>query len=319
MRTILTRVSILAIALSLNAHAQPLPENYRFISGNPAGGTNDIITRIVASSVGRELNATTVVENVSGASGHIAQAKLVTSPPDGATLMVAGANQVLLDVVNGTNKMRELTGLTAVAGIPLVLVGRQTLEPRSIDELIEYMRKSEKQLVVGGGGAGTMPHMAAALLQQSGGVTLSYVPYRGAPNMLPDLMGGHIDLAVLVLPAALSSIRDGSVRAYGLFSSAKVAVAPEISLLSESKSLKAMKPLESWLAVYVSAKTPLPLREKLGMTIGGILQKPEVGAAIAKVGAIPLTMNASAVSRSMEADAKLYRKLIDSNKLKFER
>lgn len=319
MKMMLARVVLLTIAWSLNAHAQPLPASYRFISGNPAGGTNDIITRIVASTVAGGLKATTVVENIAGASGHIAQAKLVTSPPDGATLMVAGANQVLLDVVNRTDKMRELAGLTGVAGIPLVLVGRPTLEPRSIDELVAFMRKSDNPLSVGGGGTGTMPHMAAALLQQRAGATLSYVPYRGAPNMLPDLMGGHIDLAVLVLPAALSSIKDGSVRAYGLFSSARVAVAPDIPLLSESKALRAMNPLESWLAVYVSARTPLPLREKLGASLGSILQTPEVRSAIAKVGAIPLAMDASAVSRTMEADANLYRKLIDSNNLKFER
>ena len=317
MRTMLARVALLAIAWSLHAHAQPLPESYRFISGNPAGGTNDIITRIVASTVAGELKAATVVENVSGASGYIAQAKLVNSPPDGATLMVAGANQVLLDVVNGTNKMRELAGLTGVAGIPLVLVGRSTLEPRSVDELVAFMRKSDARLAVGGGGTGTMPHMAVALLQQRAGATLSYVPYRGAPSMLPDLMGGHIDLAVLVLPAALSSIKDGSVRAYGLFSSARVAVAPDVPLLNESKALKGMKPLESWLAVYVSARTPHPLREKMGASLGSILQKPEVRSAIAKVGATPLAMDASAVSRTMEADANLYRKLIDSNSLKF--
>ncbi|HSV36709.1 tripartite tricarboxylate transporter substrate binding protein [Ramlibacter sp. WS9] len=319
MKKTLAQLTLLALAWSLNAHAQPLPATYRFVSGNPAGGTNDIITRIVASKVAADLKATTVVENVAGGSGLIAQAKLVTSPADGATLMVAGANQVLLDVVNGTDKMRELAGLTGVAGIPLVLVGRRTLEPRSVDELVAFMRKSENRLTVGGGGSGTMPHMATALLQQRAGVTLSYVPYRGAPNMLPDLMGGHIDLAVLVLPAALSSIRDGSVRAYGLFSGERVTVAPDIPLLSESQALNAINPLESWLAVYASARTPQPLREKLGASLSGILQTPEVRAAIAKVGATPLAMDASAVSRKMEADAHLYRKLIKSNNLKFER
>lgn len=310
---------LLATACAIHSHAQDLPTTYRFISPNPAGGANDILTRIVAHAMQAELKATTIVENISGASGAIGRDKAAASKPDGSTLMVAGANHLLLDVVNRRDKMREFAGLSGFAGIPLVLVGRPTLEPRTADELIAYLRKPDTRLNIAGGGTGTLPQMAAALLQQRAGVPLSYVPYRGAPNMVPDLIGGHIDLAVLVLPSALNSIRNGSVRAYGLFSAAKVDAAPEIPLLRDSKALAGMEPVESWLAVYVPAATPPALRQKMATSLGTMLHKPEATAAIKTAGAVPLAMDAASVARQMDTDAKLFRRVIDANKLTFDR
>lgn len=310
---------LLAIACAIHSHAQDLPTTYRFISPNPAGGANDILTRIVAYTMQTELKATTVVENISGASGLIGQDKVAASKPDGSTLMVAGANQLLLDVVNRRDKMRQFAGLTGFAGIPLVLVGRPTLEPRTADELIAYLRKPDTRLNIAGGGTGTLPHMAAALLQQRAGVPLSYVPYRGAPNIVPDLIGGHVDLAVLVFPAALSSIKNGSVRAYGLFSATRVDAAPEVPLLRDSKALAGMEPLESWMAVYVPAATPPALRQKLGASLSDMLQKPDAVEAITKAGAIPRVIDAPSLVRLKDADAKLFGQIIESNKLQFDR
>lgn len=319
MKALIRSLLLLTMACAIHSHAQELPTTYRFISSNPAGGANDILTRIVAYTMQTELKVTTVVENISGASGIIGQDKVAASKPDGSTLMVAGANHLLLDVVNRTDKMHQFAGLTGFAGIPLVLVGRPTLEPKTTDELVAFLRKPGARLTIAGGGTGTLPHMGAALLQQRVGGSLAYVPYRGAPNMLPDLIGGHVDLAVLVLPAALSSIKSGSVRAYGLFSATRLEAAPEIPLLRDSKALAGMDPLESWLAVYVPAATPPALRQKLGTSLGVLLQKPEAVAAITKAGAIPRIMDAPAVVRQMDTDAKLFRRLIDANKLTFDR
>lgn len=308
---------ICAVTICMSGAAQQSPSTVRFLVGNIAGGTNDILTRVVATAFSNELKVTTVVENISGASGQIAATKLLSMRADGSSMLMAGANQVLIDVINNTEKMKELAPVMAVANTPLVLVGRNTLAAKNADELITLIRKPGTRLTIAGGGPGTTPHMAAAMLQQQTKGNLPYVPYRGAPQILPDVMGGHVDLAVLVLSAAIGNIRDGGVRAYGLFSRVPSSAAPEIPLLPEMPELKGLEPIEIWFGLYAHGKTPQAVRDKMAASTMALLKSDAARQAIVKAGATPMGLDPAATTRLMEQDAALYRRLIKSNNLKF--
>lgn len=307
---------ICAATICVGAAAQQSPSTVRFLVGNIAGGTNDILTRVVAAAYSNELKVTTVVENISGASGQIAANKLLSMPEDGSSMLMAGTNQVLIDVINNTEKMKELAPVTAVANTPLVLVGRNNLPAKNANELITLIRKPGTRLTIAGGGSGTTPHMAAATLQRQTKGNLPYIPYRGAPQIIPDVMGGHVDLAVLVLSAAISSIRDGSIRAYGLFSKAPSSAAPEIPLLSEVPELKGLEPIEIWFGLYAHGKTPQAVRDRMAASTMDLLKSDAARQAIIRAGATPMGLDPAATARLMDSDAALYRRLIKSNNLK---
>jgi len=202
----------------------------------PAGGPTDALARVLADRMTRALNQSVIVENVTGAAGTIGAAHVARSAPDGYTTIlghwqthvVNGATFTLsFDVVN------DFEPISLIADCPMWLVGRNTLPPKNLAELIAWVKENPGKATVGIGGVGGGADVVGAYFQKSTGTRFQFVPYRGAAPIIQDLLAGNIDLTLTQVASALAQVRSGQLKAYVVMAKTRWAEAPDTATIDE--------------------------------------------------------------------------------------
>ena len=304
--------------VAVNAHGQSYPTSIKLTVGSPPGGANDVMARIVAEHLGKQLGTTFVVDTAPGAGGLIAQNKVVAAPADGSVMLLGSVNDVLTDVISKNNKIESaLSPIGTIASVPFVLVGRPTL-PATMDELARMTRQGTR-LTIGGAGAGTYAHVAAELIRRDLNANLVYVPYKGSSNALTDLIGGHLDLAMMGLPTAMPHLKSGTMRIYGVFSTRRNPLAPDLPTLVESDALKSMKPFsEPWVGLLVPAKVPHELQAKLAAALNKVAASEEMQLQIRKAGGAPVLMTPQEMQRTIKSDIAVFSAIVKAADIRAE-
>ena len=311
--------ALLVISATLCA-AQTLPQTVRIYVGSSPGGTLDVLARLVGDRLGKQLNTTFVVENVPGAGGAIAQGKVAGSPPDGSTILMSSNNDVLVDAMAGTQKVQQtLSAVGGIAAVPFVLVGRPNLQAATTDDLVRLGREPGANLTVGGAGAGTYAHLAVKVVRRAAGVQMTYAPYKGGSQALADLLGGHIDLAMVGLTTVMQQLKAGSLRAYGLFSAKRSPLAAEVPTLLESTSLKSMKPFsDAWIGLMVPAKTSPEIQRIFSTALSKVVAAEDVQQSIRQAGAVPAPVSAEEMQRVVRSDTAAFTAIVKAANIKPE-
>jgi tripartite-type tricarboxylate transporter receptor subunit TctC len=202
----------------------------------PAGGLTDALGRVLADRMKNALNQSVIVENVTGAAGTIGAARVAHSAPDGYTTIlghwqthvVNGATFALsFDVVN------DFEPISLIADCPMWLVGRNTLLPKNLAELIAWVKENPGKATVGIGGVGGGADVVGAYFQKSTGTRFQFVPYRGAAPIIQDLLAGNIDLTLTQVASALAQVRSGQLKAYVVMAKTRWAEAPDTPTIDE--------------------------------------------------------------------------------------
>jgi tripartite-type tricarboxylate transporter receptor subunit TctC len=201
-----------------------------------AGGGVDATARLVVPKVAEGLKQSLVIENVAGAAGTIGTQRVARAAPDGFTLLFAVASPLnvaplVAPAAVRYDSFKDFTPLSTVAVGPFVLVGKPGLPANTAADLVKLVRSQPGKLNFGTDGVGTSLHVTAELLKQRAGLDMVHVPYKSGPQVLTDVAGGQVDLAVLPLTLAQPFIRDGKVRAYGVTSAARWPGLPEVPAL----------------------------------------------------------------------------------------
>lgn len=210
----------------------------RVLVGFSPGGPSDILTRIVAAALGKQMGQQFNVENKAGASGAIAVETVVKSPGDGQTLIVV--SQVEMAITPNLRRnlpydaAKDLTMVVALASQQNTLVVHPASGINSLQDFIARARSAPGKVTYASGGAGTPTHMLGAMLSIASGVDLLHVPYKGAGPALADLMGGHVDAMFVGVPAGVSLVRSGKLKALAVTGTARSAVLAEIPTFSEA-------------------------------------------------------------------------------------
>jgi len=183
----------------------------------PAGGPTDQVARVLAQKLSDKLGQNFIVENVSGGATNIATGRVARAAPDGYTLLVHNL-QISANVSLYKNlpfdTEKDLTPIIFINNNPLVLIGRKTLEPNTLKELIAHMKT--KVVKFAHPGAGATGHLATSLVAQEAKVTFDYIPYRGAAPALQDIAGGHVDLFFATPQSVVQQVASGQMKAYGI-------------------------------------------------------------------------------------------------------
>src|SRR5262244_1820029 len=199
------------------ARAQAYPSRpVRLVVTTPAGGSPDIIARLIGQWLSERLGQPIVVDNRSGASGNIGTEIVVRAPPDGYTLLMAlSANAINASVYDNLpfNFIRDTTPVASIASIPLVMEVNPSVSAKTVPEFIAYARANPGKINMASGGSGTPAHVSGELFKMMAGVNIVHVPYRGEALALPDLISGQVQLLFGVMPASLGYIRAGKLRA----------------------------------------------------------------------------------------------------------
>lgn len=253
----------------------------------PGGGT-DIVSRLVAQEMTRQLGQSVVVENIAGGSTTIATSNVVRAAPDGYTLFTGTPSMAINVGLRRDLKydvQKDLVPITLLSSVPYVLVAGPSMKVRSLGELLELARAKPESITVGSPGVGSGGHLAAELLQMLAGIKLTHVPYKGSGPALNDLRGGQIDLLFATSPAATPLIEQRAVTGLAASSARRMRTLPQIPTLAEAgvPGYEA----SSWYAVFAPARTPRPVIAKLHATIVAALRSPSVTEAIRTDGGEP--------------------------------
>lgn len=293
------RTALVAIVLglqlaALDAVAQTAWPNrpLRFIIPSTAGGPTDVIGRILAEGIQKELNQTVIIDNRPGAGGKIGLRAVAQAQPDGYTFVIGNPGPVAVvghtETNVGYDVVKDFEPVSMLMRVPVRLVVRSELPVRNVAELAALMKRDPKAVAFGSSGEGQSPHMAAQLLQNMTGVNFLIVPYKGAPPAVNDLLGGSIQ-AMFDTTTTLPHVQTGRLRSLAIGSASRSPLMPQLPTMAEA-GFPGFE-ISSWYVLLAPAKTPQAIIDRLNRVVRNTLESTESRAQLARLNAdgIPST------------------------------
>jgi tripartite-type tricarboxylate transporter receptor subunit TctC len=323
----ITRRALAAATMALGAwivhpaHAEPYPARpVKIIVPTVAGGTVDVITRLIASELSARLGATFFVDNRSGAGNTLGSREAARSDPDGYTLLMSSASgQVISPLVYKAvdyDPVKSFAPIGLIAEGSIILVVNPALAIRSLPELVAYAKANPGKLNYGSAGTGTVPHLTAELFKSVAGVDLVHVPYRGGALSIADVIGGNVQLTFEASSPLLQHIHAGRLRALAVTSRARIPDLPDVPTASESGFPELV--VTTWTGLFAPAGTDAAIVGKLNRAIDDGLSSPELKSALAKVGNAPLGGPPEALARMLATEQQKWAPIVHALNLKAE-
>ena len=289
MRRIVSAVVVVlgVLAVAMPGLAQQYPSRVvTLIVPYPAGGPTDQLARVLAPALSDKLGQNFIVENVSGGGTTIATARVARAAPDGHTLLLhnlqISANVSLYNNLTFDTE-KDLAPVIFINNNPLVLVGRKTLAPNTLKELIAEMKT--KVVKMAHPGAGSTGHLATSLFAQEAKVTVDHIPYRGAAPALQDIAGGHVDLFFATPQSVVQQVASGQMKAYGITAKEPSPQFPNVPSFVQEFGPKLE--ILYWHALFAPAATPDAVIAKINSTLQEIMADPAILKSWAETGVAP--------------------------------
>jgi tripartite-type tricarboxylate transporter receptor subunit TctC len=300
-----------ASALPRIAVAQAYPSRpVRWIVPFPAGGSTDLVARLMAEWLAARLRQPFVIENKPGGGTNIAVQAAVNAPPDGYTLLFALTTNVLNPSLYKSlpfDFQRDIAPVAGLVELPLVVDLNPRLPAKTVTEFVAYAKANPGKIDFASFGARTISHLAIELLKISAGIDVVHVPYPGGGPMLADLISGRVQAGIDALPNSLPHIRAGTVRALAVLSTARTPTLPDTPTVGETITGFEVKP---WTAVGVPRGTPPDIVALLNRQINAGLADPGIKARLAEVGGVPLPYTPDELGTLMARDGEKWAKVI---------
>jgi tripartite-type tricarboxylate transporter receptor subunit TctC len=284
--------------------------NIRLLFGFAPGV--DIVARLLADKLGVALGKTVIVENVTGASGHIAADHVAKASPDGYTIGMMAAGNI---VVDGTlykklpyDPLKDLVPVTQVYGYTDVLVVNNDAPAKNVAELVALARAKPGQLTYGHSGIGTSLHLAGELFNAMAHVDVQQVPFRGSTLVITDVIGGRITMSFIPPTGTLSIILEGKVRALAVTSLKRVPFLPDVPTMDES-GFPGFD-VTTWWGMFAPAGTPAAVIERLNRETVKIMVSPDMRDKLQALGIVPLSNTPAEFAQIIKAEAPFWARLI---------
>ncbi len=251
-----------------------------------AGGTTDILARIVGQALGQELGQTIIIENKPGAGGNIGAQQASRAKADGYTLFMGtvgthAINQALYKKLP-YDPVKDFAPLSRVANVPNLLVAHPSRPYKTVQEMIAYAKKHPGEVTYGSPGSGASPHVSGALFQSMTGAEMTHVPYKGSAPAISDLLGNQIAVMFDNMPSAIQHVRSGKLRPIAVTTAKRSSELPDVPTIAEAgvPGYEAT----SWFGLWAVAGTPAPILTKLQTALTKVLKDPAVAKKIADQG-----------------------------------
>jgi tripartite-type tricarboxylate transporter receptor subunit TctC len=281
---------IAVLSLSAPAHAQERwpQRTITLVVPFSAGGSTDLIARILAQHMQTGLGVSVVVENRAGAGGSIGTGYVAKAPNDGYTLLIGTVSSNAINAFLYTklpfDVARDLQPVSRLATLPNLLFVSPKIPASNVAELVGYLKQNEGKVNFGSSGNGTSSHLSSVMFQLATGTRMTHVPFRSTNEVMNSIIGGHIDLAIDNMTTAWPHAKAGAVRALAVTTPKRSSTAPELPTVGETVSgFEAT----AWQGMFAPAGTPAPIVEKLADEVKRILLLPEVASALRDLGAEP--------------------------------
>jgi tripartite-type tricarboxylate transporter receptor subunit TctC len=307
----------LAVAAATQAQTYP-SRPAKIIVPTVAGGTVDVITRLIANDLTTRLGASFFVDNRSGAGNTLGSREAARADPDGTTLLMSSASgQVISPLVYKAidyDPIKSFAPIGLVAEGSIILVVNPALPIKSLAELIAYAKANPGKLNYGSAGTGTVPHLTGELFKSMAGIDLVHVPYRGGALSIADVIGGNVQLTFEASSPLLQHIRDGRLRALAVLSKARIPDLPEVPTAAESGYPTLV--VTTWTGLFAPAGTDAAIVAKLNGALNDGLRSAALIAALAKVGNLPLGGAPDALTQMIMAENEKWAPIVRALNLK---
>lgn len=260
----------------------------RLIVGFSAGGTTDVVARILGKEVGEALGQTVVVENRPGAGSNIAADMVARADPDGYTLLMVAVTSAINHTLYKNLKFDLIEDFDPVAlavRVPNVLVVNPEVKANSVQELVDLLKKNPGEINFASSGSGTSIHMAGELFKLRADVDVAHIPYKGSANAVTDLIGGQVQYMFDNMPSAWPHVESGKLRALAVTTADRSKTAPDLPTMKESGFEDF--DVSSWFGVIGPKGMPADVIATLNKSIREALAKPDVRERLEGLGAVP--------------------------------
>ena len=312
-QTILLMAFMLLSALTPGA-AQPWPSRtVTIVVPFPAGGSTDIVARLMAEEMRRQFNGAFVIENKPGATGNLGVVQVAKSPPDGYSLLFSTSAPVATNVLifkhPPVDPRKELTPVALVADVPLLVAVNPKLPIHNIAELLAYDKANLGKLNFGHAGTGGMGHMASELLASMEGRTFNSIPYQGSAPVTKDLMAGMVDVAFDFAPSYIPQVQAGTIRAIAVTTAQRLPDLPDVPTIAEQGI--ANYEASSFVALLGPAGLPPDLVTKLNMAVNDWLNTDAAKQALAQQTMRPLGGTPEMLRNRIENEINKWRPVVE--------
>jgi tripartite-type tricarboxylate transporter receptor subunit TctC len=284
-----------------------------------AGGSADVYARVLAQHLGQETGQSFVVENRPGAGAVIGTQYVAKSPPDGYTLLMMSNTQTVNETLLNNRPyelMRDFAAVAPVNEAPLVLVVRDGLPIRSVQELIKAAKDKPGRLNYASSGTGTPYHMAGELFKSMAGVDIVHIPYKSSGGARTDVLGGQVDMMFDAVSTMTDLIQTKKVRALATTGSTRSNVLPEVPTMAEAGVPGYTATI--WLGLLAPKGTPQEVIDFLNQKISKIVSEPEITSVWAKSGVTPMKMTPAQFTDYLKGDIDKWGKIVRSANIKVD-
>jgi tripartite-type tricarboxylate transporter receptor subunit TctC len=306
-------------AVSRIARAQAYPARpVRIVVGFAAGGTTDILARLMAQSLSERLGQQFVIENRPGAGSNIGTEAVVRAPADGYTLLLANAvnaiNATLYDKLN-YNFIRDTASVASIVRQPQILTVNPSLPARTVPEFIAYAKANPGKINMASPGIGTVPHIGGELFKAMAGINMLHVPYRGGAPALTDLIGGQVQVMFSGPIELVEHIKAGKLRALAVSTTTRWDVLPDLPTIGD---FVPGYDATNWFGICAPKNTPPEIINRLNKEINAGLDDPKLRARLADLGGTALPGSPADFGKLIAEETEKWAKVIRAANIKPE-
>jgi len=305
--------ALAALATCLPAAAQDFPNRpIHLIVAYAAGGTGDVVARIIGDKLSQALGQSVIVENRAGASGAIGTTAVLNAPPDGHTLLLGQTAEIVVNqhwIKGLTYDPKDLMPIALATVVPLGLAVPGSAPHAGLGDMLKAINAAAKPLTFASAGTGTPGHFAGEYLSHKMPGKLVHVPYKGAGPALNDIVGGHVDMYFSGLPAVMPLAKAGSVKLLAVSSAKRSDAAPELPTVAEVTGFKDFD-FTLWQGFFAPRGTPADVIARLNGEINKILADPAVRQKLVDAGANVASMSIDAFAAFVKAESEKYERII---------
>ncbi len=283
----------------------------KIVSPYPPGGTTDILARLLAPGLAKELGTTVIVENKGGASSNIGTEFVANAASDGCTMLLGNNTGIVIN--RNLYKLRidpvkALAPVAEVASVPLVLYVNASVPATSVNQLVELIKNNPRKYSYASGGSGSPQHLMGELLKVERQLDMTHIPYRGQGPALADVIAGQVQVAFETTTAIATQLNSGRIRALATTGAVRSKSLPDVPTMKELGYPSFV--IENWYGVFVPAKTPARLITRLNQDVNKVLRSADVADSLGKMGSSDVAGSAEQFTQFVTSELPYWESLV---------
>jgi tripartite-type tricarboxylate transporter receptor subunit TctC len=313
-------VAVLGLLAAFSTLAQEWPTKpVRFIVPYPPGGGTDVIARILQHPLSEALKQSVVIENRGGAGGALGSAEAAKAAPDGYNFLFTLSSHTINPQLYKLNydTERDFAPVTLIVSVPQLIAAYPGSPIQSMQDVISTAKAHPGKLHYGSVGNGTPSHIAGELLKLKTGVDIVHVPYKGGGPAVADTLGGQIWVVMVTMPAAISHVRAGKLRALAVTTLKRNPGAPDVPTVAEALKIPDYE-VDSWYALFAPAKTSPAIIDRMQKAIARVIQLPDVKQKLLEQGGDTVGSTPEHLDRVVKTELRKWADVVRAAKLKVD-